>query len=156
MCSEQTESTTTPVETEHPRFFNALRRARHYVSSIRQDGKMADSEFSWGFYQQIQRSAKREADALDRCLDEINEAWFALVAQMAAGDSGTQAILIAETIATIQTWPKVEGEFEDGKKPACARCQSPDIHQDPEDPRRWACGGCGLNSWSVSVYFPLT
>lgn len=58
------------------RFHEAVRLARGVISRIREDGKMKDSEPKRGCYKTITRPATREADKLDKYLDDIVQARF--------------------------------------------------------------------------------
>jgi len=58
------------------RFHDAVQGARHLIERIREDGSMRDTDFKFDFYQPCTRSARREANQLDKFIDAIVKARF--------------------------------------------------------------------------------
>lgn len=52
----------------------------------------------------------------------------------------------------IKDWPRVELVGQKGL-PTCSQCHSTDIRRDPDDKDLWGCADCGVESYSVFIYF---
>lgn len=52
----------------------------------------------------------------------------------------------------IKDWPRVKIASQKGL-PTCSHCHSTDIRRDPDDNRLWGCAECGVESYSVFIYF---